>query len=93
MTELTAEYDADFKGKKPPKGVMNWVACPGPGVLPPSLEVRLYDQLFTVEDPAASDTWLEELNPESLTVVQGALACPELSSAKVRATGFNQVFG
>ncbi|MEW5320129.1 MAG: hypothetical protein WDW38_011226 [Sanguina aurantia] len=66
VTELTAEYDADFKGKKPPKGVMNWVACPAPGVLPPPW----------------SDTWLEELNPDSLTVVQGALACPELSAAK-----------
>ncbi|MEW5304384.1 MAG: hypothetical protein WDW36_006995 [Sanguina aurantia] len=64
------------------RGVMNWVACPAPGVAPPSLEVRLYEALFTVEDPAASDTWLEELNPDSLTVVQGALACPELSAAK-----------
>lgn len=84
VTELAVEYDPEFKGKKPPKGVLNWVACPAPGVAPPSLEVRLYDLLFTVDDPAASETWLEELNPDSLTVIQGALACPELSTAKVR---------
>ena len=32
---------------------------------------RLYDRLFTVPDPAASDDFLSTLNPESLVVTEG----------------------
>jgi glutaminyl-tRNA synthetase len=41
--ELEAEVDMDHhkSGKKPPKGVLNWVAAPGPGLLPEKAEVRV----------------------------------------------------
>lgn len=44
-------------------------------------EVRLYDNLFTVEDPNA-DNFLELLNPDSLKVLKGCKVEPGLSAAK-----------
>jgi glutaminyl-tRNA synthetase len=32
------------------------------------VDVRLYDRLFTTEDPAASDDFIAHLNPAGLTV-------------------------
>lgn len=42
MEELTAEADLGYagSGRKPPKGVLNWVAQPAPGVEPEAAEVR-----------------------------------------------------
>lgn len=65
------------------QGVLNWVAQPEPGVEPPSFEARLYDTLFTTQSPGGSDTWLDELNPNSLEVVRGALATPGVAAAGV----------
>eukprot|EP00201_Polytomella_parva_P009891 CAMPEP_0175064682 /NCGR_PEP_ID=MMETSP0052_2-20121109/15477_1 /TAXON_ID=51329 ORGANISM="Polytomella parva, Strain SAG 63-3" /NCGR_SAMPLE_ID=MMETSP0052_2 /ASSEMBLY_ACC=CAM_ASM_000194 /LENGTH=850 /DNA_ID=CAMNT_0016331077 /DNA_START=254 /DNA_END=2806 /DNA_ORIENTATION=- len=73
VVELEAEYDPDFKGKKPPKGVLNWVAQPAPGVEPSTFEARLYDLLFNAEDPAAMEDWLEHVNQSSLEVLTGCL--------------------
>lgn len=69
-------------GKKPPKGVLNWVAQPRPGQEPTTCEVRLYDVLFTSEDPAGSENWLQEINPESLIVVQGSFLNPNMAKVK-----------
>ena len=80
VCEVQAEYDADFAGKKPPKGVLNWVGQPSPGQEPPRFEARLYDQLF--KSATMSDEWLTDLNPESLTKVPGAFATPHLAAAK-----------
>jgi glutaminyl-tRNA synthetase len=45
-------------------------------------EVRLYDRLFTVENPGAGDEdFLTQLNPHSLDVVGGAKLEPSLASA------------
>ena len=38
--ELSAEADLSPAGKKPPKGVLNWVAQPAPGQEPLKFEVR-----------------------------------------------------
>ena len=47
------------------------------------VEVRIYDRLFTTENPGADESrdWLEELNPAALTVVH-AKAEPSLLQAK-----------
>jgi glutaminyl-tRNA synthetase len=46
-------------------------------------ELRLYDRLFRVEDPANEDgDFKEYLNPDSLSVVQAAYAEPALREAK-----------
>ncbi|KAK9794917.1 hypothetical protein WJX73_006674 [Symbiochloris irregularis] len=82
------EVQADFKpleaGAKPPKGVLGWVGQPRPGVEPSSFEARLYEPLFRSPSPAdLGDAWLDDLNPDSLTVVPGAVGPPRLTSAKV----------
>ena len=48
------------------KGTLHWVSCNH--CL--TAEVRLYDRLFTVENPSADDRDFRELlNPDSLTVL------------------------
>jgi glutaminyl-tRNA synthetase len=50
------------------------------------VEVRLYDRLFSVQDPERpSDgrTFLDYLNPGSLEVLRGCLAEPHLAGAGV----------
>jgi glutaminyl-tRNA synthetase len=53
-----------------------------------SVEVRLYDRLFSIEDPeraADGKTFLDFTNPASLEVVHGARAEPCLAAAEVPA--------
>ena len=71
---------AAFEGKKPPKGVLNWVGQPAPGVEPPRFEARLYDVLFS--SPTLPEDWLADLNPGSVEVVRGAAATPALAAAR-----------
>jgi hypothetical protein len=40
VTEVVVTADLEPAGKKPPKGVLNWVAQPQPGVEPLHFEVR-----------------------------------------------------
>jgi len=75
VTELRCEVDL-AKTRKP-KGVLHWAPAGSA-----AFEARLYDRLFVSEDPAGKEEWLADINPASLTVVQGALACPPLLAAK-----------
>lgn len=83
IEELRCTYDPDTLGKNPEgrkvKGVIHWVSAEHS--LP--AEVRLYDNLFLVEEPDADkDTdFLEHLNPESLTVVTARVE-PSLAQAQ-----------
>ena len=45
-------------------------------------EVRLYDRLFTVEDPEADDekTFIDNLNPASLQIIKDAKVEPFLKT-------------
>ncbi|KAL4447374.1 hypothetical protein ABPG77_007407 [Micractinium sp. CCAP 211/92] len=82
VTQVQATYEADLTAKKPPKGVLNWVGQPAPGKEPPTFEARLYDVLFKSQNPASAEDWLADLNPDSLVVVKGAYATPELAKAQ-----------
>lgn len=72
IVEIRATYDPETKGGSAPDGrkvksTLHWVAAEQ------SLqaEIRLYDHLFTREDPSEGD--LEDiLNPNSLEVLEGA---------------------
>jgi glutaminyl-tRNA synthetase len=71
ITELLCSYDPDTHGKNPAdgrkvKGVIHWVSA----THCVDAEVRLYDRLFTVENPEADKdkTFLDFINPQSLTV-------------------------
>ncbi|RPI50499.1 MAG: glutamine--tRNA ligase, partial [Acidobacteria bacterium] len=44
-------------------------------------EVRIYDRLFTHEDPAGTGNFLEHLNPNSLDVQRRAKVEPSLATA------------
>ena len=72
ITTIICSYDADTLGKNPEdgrkvKGVIHWVSATK-GV---PAELRLYDRLFTVANPAAETDFTQMLNPESLVVVNG----------------------
>ena len=62
------------------KGTIHWVSVAH--ALP--VEVRLYDRLFTIEDPAGADVQdiAELLNPESETIIPTAYAEEWLAKAK-----------
>jgi glutaminyl-tRNA synthetase len=62
------------------KATLHWVS--GAHAVP--VEVRLYDRLFTAEDPeraAEGKTFLDYLNPCSLEVLTGCLAEPSVACA------------
>jgi len=51
------------------KGTLHWVSAS----TCIEAEVRLYDRLFTVPEPAAEEDFLKVINPHSLTVVTAKL--------------------
>lgn len=82
ITTVYCTYDPNTLGKNPedgtkPKGVIHWVSAEQ------SLdaEIRLYDSLFTVANPAAAEDFHSVINPESLTVIKTAKVEPSLASA------------
>ena len=59
------------------KGTIHWVSV----AHAKEAEVRLYDRLFNVENPAASENFKDTINPDSLTVIEKAFIEPDLASA------------
>jgi len=84
VTEVYCEYDADTKsgtpgGNRKVKSTINWVEINA--ALP--AEIRLYDNLFTVEDPSSADADFRDLlNPNSLKVLENCRVEPILANAK-----------
>jgi glutaminyl-tRNA synthetase len=82
VTELHCTYDPATRGGDTPdgrkvKGTIHWVSAPHAL----QAEVRLYDRLFTVENPGDAEEGCESvLNPNSLEVVTGYVE-PSLSKA------------
>lgn len=78
ITELHCSVDKDTLGKKPEgrkvKGVVHWVSA-SEGV---EVSVRLYDRLFTVENPASKEfeDYRVNLNPNSLVTIDGCVIEP-----------------
>eukprot|EP01028_Stygiella_incarcerata_P003419 TRINITY_DN167_c0_g1_i1.p1 TRINITY_DN167_c0_g1~~TRINITY_DN167_c0_g1_i1.p1 ORF type:complete len:785 (+),score=231.16 TRINITY_DN167_c0_g1_i1:436-2790(+) len=70
---------AIFEDQRKVKGHLHWVSESEPGVAPRKVEFRLYEPLFTVDEPG--DDWINELNPTSEVIVEG-FAEPSLFSAK-----------
>ena len=84
VVEVYCEYDADTKSGTPGsnrkvKSTINWVEVNASL----TAEVRLYDRLFTVEDPAGSDADFRDLiNPNSLKILTGCRVEPVMANAK-----------
>ena len=82
VVEGYAEYDPESRGGNPADGrkiksTIHWVDAKNAE----DAEIRLYDNLFTVEDPDAGD-FLELLNPDSLKVLTGCKVEAGLKTAK-----------
>lgn len=84
ITCIHCTYDPATKGGDSPdgrkvKGTIHWA-----GADSVKAEVRLYDRLFNVEDPASlSDSeFVSAINPDSLIVKKDCLIEPELKNAK-----------
>jgi glutaminyl-tRNA synthetase len=85
IVELRATYDPATRGGNAPDGrrvkaTLHWVSAAH--AVP--VEVRLYDRLFSVEDPETvpeGKTFLYYLNPHSLEVLRDAQAEPGLAGA------------
>ena len=80
VIELKCTFDPATRGGSAPdgrkvKGTIHWVSADS--AVP--AEVRLYDRLFTVEQPGADGAdFLEQLNPDSVRIVK-ALVEPKLA--------------
>ena len=70
VMELRCIYDPATRGGNAPdgrkvKGTLHWVSAAH--AVP--AEIRLYDRLFTESDMSASDDYVADLNPDSVTVL------------------------
>ena len=81
VVELLCRYDENTLGVNPegykPKGVIHWVSAKHAV----DTKVNLYDRLFVNEAPDANyedKSFLDFINPESLTVIAAAKAEPSL---------------
>jgi glutaminyl-tRNA synthetase len=69
VTEVRCTYDPESRGGDSPdgrkvRGTIHWVSA----AHAVTAEVRLYDHLFTAEEPGKEHDWLEDLNPASIEV-------------------------
>jgi glutaminyl-tRNA synthetase len=87
IVELRCTYDPATRGGDSPDGrkvkaTLHWVSAAH--ALP--VEVRLYDRLFSVENPESGSggtTFLDHLNPASLEVLSACRAEPSLAAAQI----------
>lgn len=83
IIELHCTYDPETKSgtgtsKKKVKGTIHWVSASHSF----QAEVRLYDRLFTIEEPAIKENWLDYINTSSLEIIPNAQLEPLLKNAK-----------
>jgi len=83
VTEIHCTYDDETLGKNPAdgrkvKGVIHWVSAEHAV----NAEVRIYDRLFKVENPASVETLEEGLNENSLVTITNAKVEPGLATAE-----------
>ncbi|MBL6927648.1 MAG: glutamine--tRNA ligase/YqeY domain fusion protein [Rhodospirillales bacterium] len=83
VVELRCTYDPETRGGNSPdgrkvKGTLHWVSAAH--AVP--AEVRLYDHLFSRADPGADGNFLDDVDAESLSVLEGCLLEPALAEAK-----------
>jgi glutaminyl-tRNA synthetase len=89
IVEVRCTYDPATRGgdapdKRKVKATLHWVSAQH--AVP--IEVRLYDRLFTIEDPERTQegqTFLDHMNPASLEVLPACQAEPSLKDAAVPA--------
>jgi glutaminyl-tRNA synthetase len=88
IVEVRCTYDPASRGGNSPDGrkvksTIHWVSA-GHAI---QAEIRIYDKLFTKSDPGdfeEGETFLDNLNPDSLETLLDAKLEPSLASAKVQ---------
>lgn len=60
------------------QGVIHWLSA----AHAKPAEVRLYDRLFQLEDPAAEEDFKKSLNPHSLEIIENAMVEPALTETR-----------
>jgi len=84
ITEIRCKYIPESKSGQDSsginvKGTIHWVSKEA--AIP--CEIRLYDRLFRVEDPATAEgDFKDHINPDSLQIVSNAMAEPSLKEAR-----------
>ena len=84
ITELRCTYFPDSRSGQDtsglkPKSTIHWLSADHAH----TAEVRLYDRLFSVEDPASDEREMKELlNPDSLQIIPEAKIEPALAEAR-----------
>jgi glutaminyl-tRNA synthetase len=87
IRELRCTYDPATRGGdapdgRRPKATLHWVSTAH--AVP--AEIRLYDHLFARADPGAGGDLLADLDPDSETIVSGAMLEPALADTAVGET-------
>ena len=83
ITTVYCTYNSETLGKNPtdgtkPKGVIHWVSA----AEALDAEIRLYERLFNVPNPAAENDFHTVINPDSLITINKAKVEPSLANAK-----------
>lgn len=83
VTELICTYDPASKGGNSPdgrkvKGTIQWVDANNCA----EASVNMYDKLFMTSNPGELDEYLDNLNPDSLIVLENCKLDADLASAK-----------
>ncbi len=84
VVELRCSYDPATRGGDAPDGrkvkaTLHWVSA----AHAVSAEVRVYDHLFTRPDPGADGSYLDDLNPDSLRIIDDCKLEPALKDASL----------
>jgi len=87
VTEVHCSYHPDSLNPQAAdvpkaKATVHWVSAPHAV----GIEARLYERLFSVEDPGAQPegkNWKAHINPDSLVVLPGCRCEPSLAAAKL----------
>ena len=85
ITAVHCTYDPESRGGETPdgrkvKGTLHWVSAEHCA----TAEIRLYDRLFNVENPSDEEgvsSFADNLNPQSLTVLQNCKIDADLATA------------
>lgn len=82
VIELHCEYDKDTLGGKKPqdgrkvKGIIHWIYCSAAK----DALIHVYDRLFNHPDPASTEDFTAQINPDSLSTYHGKIEA-ELAKA------------
>ncbi len=83
VTELICTYDPESRGGQSPdgrkvRGTIHWVSARHAV----QAEIRLYNHLFTKKNPEEGGGFIQNLNPNSLEIIENAMLEPSLAEAK-----------